>query len=75
MEVNGLITQVLIGLKEDGDYGNLVNATITYFSAIGELLEDRLWDGENWEFTERYVPYLFAVDSYVGGPKLAAQQP
>jgi uncharacterized protein YyaL (SSP411 family) len=74
MEMNGLLAQTLIGLNSDGQYAALLNAIITYFSAIGEILEDRLWDAENWEFTERYVPYLRAVDSYLSGPKLAAQQ-
>jgi uncharacterized protein YyaL (SSP411 family) len=74
MEVNGLLAQSLIGLNSEGQYGGQLNAIITYFSAIGEILEDRLWEAENWEFTERYVPYLRAVDSYLSGPKLAAQQ-
>ena len=74
MEVNGLIAQTLIGLNGDGAHEPLVDSIITYFSATGEILEERLWDAENWEFTERYVPYLRAVDTYLGGSKLAAQQ-
>ncbi len=75
MEVNGLIAQTLIGLKDAGDYGGLINAIITYFSAMGEVFEERLWEGQDWEFTERYVPYLRAADSYQHGPELAASQP
>jgi uncharacterized protein YyaL (SSP411 family) len=74
MEVNGLLAQTLIGLDKDGLYKPLIDTIITYFSATGEILEERLWDGENWEFTERYVPYLRAVDSYLGEPKLATRQ-
>lgn len=74
MEMNGLLAQTLIGLNSDGQYAELLNGVITYFSAIGEILEERLWEAQNWEFTERYVPYLRAVDSYLAGPKLAAQQ-
>jgi uncharacterized protein YyaL (SSP411 family) len=74
MEVNGLIAQTLIGLNESNEYGPLVNAILTYFSAMADIFEDRLWDGENWEYTERYVPYLRAVDSYLATPSLAAQQ-
>jgi uncharacterized protein YyaL (SSP411 family) len=74
MEVNGLLAQTLIGLNEDGDHGALVNTIIRYFSAMGEVFEERLWDGENWEFTEHYVPYLRAVDSYLSEPRLAARQ-
>jgi uncharacterized protein YyaL (SSP411 family) len=74
MEVNGLLAQSLIGLNDDGEYDLLIGNIVRYFSAMGEIFEERLWDGENWEFTERYVPYLRAVDSYLSGPKLAAQQ-
>jgi uncharacterized protein YyaL (SSP411 family) len=74
MEVNGLMAQTLIGLRAEGDYADLINAIITYFSAMDEVLEERLWDGKDWEFTQRYVPYLRAADSYLNGPKLAAHQ-
>jgi len=74
MEVNGLLAQTMIGLGKDGSYKPIIDNIITYFSATGEILEERLWDGENWEFTERYVPYLLAVDSYLGGPTLATGQ-
>ena len=74
VRMNGLLAETLIGLDGDGAYKSLVDTIITYFSATSEILEERLWDGENWEFTERYVPYLRAVDSYLGGPKLAARQ-
>lgn len=74
MEMNGLLAQTLIGLDDDGKYRVLVDGIITYFSATREILEDRLWDAENWEFSERYVPYLRAVDSYLSGRKLVAQQ-
>lgn len=74
MEVNGLMAETLIGLDVDGARRELVDTILRYFSATGEILEERLWDGENWEFTERYVPYLRAVDTYLAGPQLAAQQ-
>ena len=73
MEVNGLLAQTLIALEDGAKYGRLINTIVTYFSGMDEILEERLWDGENWEFTERYVPYLRAVDSYLGGRKLAKQ--
>lgn len=73
MEVNGLLAKSLIGLNADGTYTDLLDTIITYFSAMGEILEERLWDAENWEFTERYVPYLRAVDAYLQRAKLAAQ--
>jgi uncharacterized protein YyaL (SSP411 family) len=73
MEVNGIAAQTLIGLEDDDTYGGLVNTIISYFSAMDEIFEERIWDGENWEFTERYVPYLRAVDSYLARHKLAGQ--
>jgi len=74
MEVNGLLAQTMIGLNDNGKYRVLINTIVRYFSDIGEIFEERLWDGENWEFTERYVPYLRAVDSYLGDARLAAQR-
>ncbi len=74
MEMNGLLAQTLIELGEEDRYGRLLSAILTYFSAMSEILEDRLWDAENWEFTERYVPYLRAVDSYLGRSTLAVRR-
>ena len=72
MAVNGLLAQTLIGLKVNDSDERLVTTIIRYFSSMGDIFDERLWDGEDWEFTERYVPYLVAVDSYLNGPKLAA---
>ena len=74
MQVNGLIAQTLIGLEADVNDARLVKAIITYFSAMGDVFDQRLWDGENWAFTERYVPYLRVVDRYLNGPMLATEQ-
>lgn len=71
MEVNSLIAQTLLGLNDDGNYRALVDETVRYFSAMGEIFEERLWDGVDWEFTERYVPYLRLVDSYLNPSGLA----
>ena len=65
MEMNGLLAETLIGLDEPRTYAARIDAIVTYFSAMGEILGERLWDAQNWEFTERYVPYLRAVDRYV----------
>lgn len=37
---------------------------LTYFSAMDEYFEDQVWDTREWEFLERYVPYLRAIDHY-----------
>jgi len=74
MEVNGMLAETLLALNENGEYTALVNSIVRYFSAMGEIFEERLWDGQNWEFTERYVPYLRAVDGFLSDPKRVARQ-
>jgi uncharacterized protein YyaL (SSP411 family) len=74
MEVNGMLAETLLALNENGEYTALVNSIVRYFSAMGEIFEERLWDGQNWEFTERYVPYLRAVDGFLSDPKLVARE-
>lgn len=68
----GAARQILMGLNGDGEYGSLVNAIVTYVSSTGDIIEERLWEGKNCGFAERYVPYLRAVARYLSGPKLAA---
>lgn len=72
MSVNGLLANSLIELDGDRQYKILVDTIIAYFSATDEIFEERLWEGKNWEFTERYVPYLRAVDTYLGARRVAA---
>ncbi len=64
-EMNGWLAQLLIGL--DGQSGTNVTpqALITYFSGMDKVLSDRIWNAKSWPFTERYVPYLKAVDRYL----------
>jgi len=47
------------------DHRNQIEPMITYFSAMDEMLEDQIWDAENWRFAEHYVPYLRTVDKYL----------
>lgn len=72
MSVNGLLAKSLIGLDGDRQYKILVDTIVTYFSATDGIFEERLWDGKNWEFTERYVPYLRAVDIYLDRRRVTA---
>lgn len=67
MEMNGLFAQSLIALDDSlGASGReIVESLIAYFSMMGNPLEDRFWDAVGWEFTEMYVPYLQALDSYL----------
>jgi hypothetical protein len=67
MEMNGLFAQSLIALDDSlGASGReIVESLIAYFSMMGDPLEDRFWDAVGWEFTEVYVPYLQALDSYL----------
>ncbi len=67
MELNGLLTQAILGLgtRLDASPMEIVEAMITHYSLMAEVLEDRLWDAVEWDFTETYVPYLRAVDQYI----------
>lgn len=66
MEINGLFAQTLLALDHrlDGAHRPVVESLLAYFSLMGEVLEDRLWDARDWEFTETYVPYLRAYEQY-----------
>ena len=48
---------------EDGIRDSPVTGVQT--CALPILLEDQIWDAENWQFAERYVPYLKAVDKFL----------
>ncbi|MFV2032209.1 MAG: DUF255 domain-containing protein [Gammaproteobacteria bacterium] len=66
MEINGLLAQSIIGL---GDRFNprdreIVKSLITHFSLMGEVLEERFWNADQWEFAETYVPYLRLLEEY-----------
>jgi hypothetical protein len=67
MEMNGLLAQTMMDLEDQkgGQYADLVSGLMTYFSHMDEIFEDHLWEADNWEFTERYVPYLRAVDGFL----------
>ena len=67
MEMNGLFAQSILSLDHNlGSSGRkIVESLITYFSLMGEPLEDRFWNASTWEFTEGYVPYLQALDNYM----------
>ena len=67
MEMNGLFAQSIISLDDSlGPSGRIiVESLITYFSLMGEPLEDRFWNATAWEFTEAYVPYLQALENYL----------
>ncbi len=72
-EMNGWLAQMLIGLggRSGGDNAATPEALITYFSGMDDVLDDRIWNAEGWQFTERYVPYLKAVDRYLGDRRAA----
>ena len=69
MEMNGLFAQMILDIeiieekKDDLRYKS--EPMITYFSAMDEMLEEQIWDAENWKFAERYVPYMRALDKYL----------
>ena len=67
MEMNGLFAQSIMALDAKlGPTGRIaVESLMTYFSQMGDPLEDHLWHAADWEFAEGYVPYLRAVDVYL----------
>ena len=67
MEMNGLFAQAINSLDASlGSSGRIiVESLVTYFSLMGEPLEDRFWYADAWQFTEAYVPYLQALDGYM----------
>ncbi len=73
MEMNGLFAQMMLDMeiieekKDDLRYKS--EPMITYFSAMDEMLEEQIWDAENWKFAERYVPYMRALDKYLASRK------
>jgi len=66
MALNGLLAQAMISLGDrlDDKEQSIIERVITYYSLMGEVLEDRLWDAVDWDFTEHYVAYLAAVDQF-----------
>ena len=69
MEMNGLFSQMMLDMEiiqwTYDDHRNQIEPMITYFSAMDEMLEEQIWDAENWKFAERYVPYMRALDKYL----------
>ena len=67
METNALLALAMMGLDEDGiaQRWDVVESLMTYFSGVGELLDERLWESSDWEIMEAYVPYLEAIDVFL----------
>lgn len=67
MEMNGILALTMMELGDvlAQNTNELVTPVLKYFSLMGEVLEDRLWDGVEWEFAETYVPYLTATERYL----------
>ena len=67
MEMNALLALAMMRLDEDGyrQRWDVVESLMTYFSGIGELLEERLWESDEWETMEAYVPYLQAINVFL----------
>ena len=67
MEMNALLALAMMGLDEDGirQRWDVVESLMSYFSGVGELLDERLWESSDWEIMEAYVPYLEAIDVFL----------
>ena len=66
METNALLALAMMRLDEDGlrQRWDVVESLMTYFSGVGALLDERLWESSDWEIMESYVPYLEAIDVF-----------
>ncbi|MBC8259442.1 MAG: thioredoxin domain-containing protein [SAR324 cluster bacterium] len=66
MELNANIAMGILShdRKNTRQTLNSVEALISYFSGLDELLDERLWDGKNWEFLDRYAVFLSAADQF-----------
>ena len=72
MEMNAMLALTMMRLGEDGyrQRWDVVEPLMTYFSGVGELLDERLWESTDWEIMEAYVPYLEAIDAWLAlGPE------
>lgn len=67
MEMNGLLALAMMGSGDvpGMDQKALVRSVLKYYSGMGDVLEDRFWDGVEWEFAESYVPFLLATEKYL----------
>ena len=48
-----------------GKINKMVEPLIGYFSGLEELLEERIWDGKDWDLLERYALFLSAAETYL----------
>ena len=60
MEMNGFLAQMLLHTKKVSN-SRAAEGLLTYFLAMDEYLEEQAWDAREWDFLERYVPYLKAL--------------
>jgi hypothetical protein len=67
MEMNAGFALGLMGESKNkaGKINKKVKPLISYFSGLEELLEERIWDGDDWELLERYASFLSAADRFL----------
>ena len=67
MELNGLLAHAMLALgnRLNPPRDDIVESAIAHYSLMTEVLEERIWDAVEWDFTEAYVPYLRASKKYL----------
>ena len=66
MEMNGGLALGFMGIGgNSGQINKAVKPLISHFSGLEELLEKRLWDGQDWGFLERYAVFFNSADKFV----------
>ena len=66
MKLNALLLGLwLDGIMESPD-ADTANGIVSYYSGIGNIFEERVFDADYWDFSENYAPYLLAVRHFIG---------
>jgi|TARA_B100001971_G_scaffold112053_1_gene103111 uncharacterized protein YyaL (SSP411 family) len=67
LELNGIVSLTWLKLSKDSpreDMLDAINNVIKFFSKVEPLLQESVWSKQNFNFLDRYVPYLRAVELY-----------
>ena len=67
MELNSVIViaQLMWEPKKSGPVFKNLEATLGYFSGMGDILYERAWEAKDYVFLEVYARYLTAVEMYL----------
>ena len=67
MAQNGKLIHAITLLDPKGkreEWKRALDGSLTFFSGVDAIFEERAWNAANFLFMEKYAPYLFAIKSY-----------